>query len=246
MKIILPLFLLLLNISCAEQEKPTDDAAEIVAKCIQKHGGNSYKKMDISFHFRQYKIHLQHNDGVFMYERFFTDSLDNYIRDRLTNDTFTRMINDRAVTLSPKEESAFKESLNAVAYFALLPFKLSEPAVNLRYMGSATIDNIAYDKIGVSFKKEGGGADYKDQFCFWINRTTSTLDYLAYTSGGPRFRKATKRTKIDGIIFQDYENYALDDTTLKTSDYDLAYKNGKATLLSKIQQEMFSSNKPRS
>ena len=239
------LIFMLIIFSCNEQEKSTNNPRDIVAKCIQKHGGNSYNKMDVTFEFRQYKIHLLHNDGAFIYERFFTDSTGNYIQDKLTNDTFTRLVFDRAISLTLKEKNSLKESLNAIAYFALLPYKLSEPAVNLTYLGTTTISNINYDKIGVSFKKDGGGADYKDEFCYWINQTTNTLDYLAYSSGGPRFRKATKRTKIDGITFQDYENYQLADTTLKTSEYDQAYRDGKATLLSKIQQVMFKSNKPK-
>lgn len=245
MKRILFLFYILSILSCTEQEKPSNNAREIIAKCIQKHGGNSYKKMDVSFDFRQYKIHLMQHDGVFLYERSFTDSLGNFIIDRLTNDSFARLVNDRTISLSPKDEASYKESLNAVAYFALLPYKLSEPAVNLSYLGTVVIDKNTYDKIGVSFKKEGGGTDYKDEFCYWINQTTNTLDYLAYSSGGPRFRKATKRTKVDGITFQDYDNYALSDTTIKTSAYDQAYKDGKVKLLSKIQQVKFQSNKPR-
>ena len=69
------------------------------------------------------------------------------------------------------------------------------------------------------------------------------MDYLSYSSGGPRFRKATKRDKVDGITFQNYENYELKDTTLATYNYDKAFLAGDAKLLSIIEQQNYKSNR---
>jgi hypothetical protein len=69
------------------------------------------------------------------------------------------------------------------------------------------------------------------------------MDYLAYASGGPRFRKAIKREKVDGVVFQDYENYEIPDSTLSVFNYDKAFLEGRARLLSKIEQQNYSSNK---
>jgi hypothetical protein len=199
--------------------------------------------MDVSFDFRQFRIHLQQKEGVFLYERTTRDSLNNEVHDRLTNDSFTREINGKKQDLTEEELNKYREGLNAIAYFALLPYKLSEPAVKLKYLGEITIENKKYDKIGVSFEAAGGGKDHYDEFCHWIAQDTHTLDYLSYASGGPRFRKAIKRQKVDGVVFQDYENYQVPDSTLATFNYDQTYVTGNVKLLSKIEQQNYTSHK---
>lgn len=69
------------------------------------------------------------------------------------------------------------------------------------------------------------------------------MDYLSYASGGPRFRKAIKREKVDGVVFQDYENYEVPDSTLATFNYDKAFTSGSVELLSKIEQSNYTSSK---
>jgi len=238
-KIIAIAALVVTSFSCSN-EKPVDEkAARIVAQCIETHGGKSYRDMDVSFTFRQFRIHLKQKDNNFLYERTTTDSLNNEIFEQLTNTSFIRKVGGKKLELTPVEEAKYKEGLNAIAYFALLPYKLSEPAVQLKYLGETTIENNKYDKIAVSFAAEGGGKDHHDEFCHWINQRTHTLDFLSYASGGPRIRKATARNKAGGVIFQNYDNYEVPDTTLATFDYDNAYTTGKVKLLSKIVQENY-------
>jgi hypothetical protein len=69
------------------------------------------------------------------------------------------------------------------------------------------------------------------------------MDYLSYATGGPRFRKATKRTTAGGVVFQDYDNYEIKDTTLATREYDRIFLEGKAVLLSKIEQTNYVSHR---
>ncbi len=182
--------LILIVISCSNKSRGDKKAIDIIEKCIKEHGGEKYRNMDVSFHFRQFRVHLKQNGGAFLYERTSKDSLNNEVHDIVTNDSFTREVNGKKQDLSQKDTDKYKEGLNAIAYFALLPYKLSEPAVKLKYLGETTIENKKYDKIGVSFEASGGGKDHQDEFCYWINQATHTLDYLAYASGGPRFRKA--------------------------------------------------------
>ncbi|HPH17132.1 MAG TPA: hypothetical protein PLE32_00095 [Haliscomenobacter sp.] len=233
------LCLLFIAQSCSGQKDADPKAAEIVRQCVEVHGGRNYRNFDVSFDFRAFKVKLQHKGGKFRYERSTKDTLGNTIVDILTNEGLTRSINGKAQT----PEDKYRESVNALAYFALLPFKLTEPAVNLKYLGETSIDKQQYDKIEVSFDAEGGGKDYKDVYCYWINQQTHTMDYLSYATGGPRFRKATKRTKVGGIVFQDYDNYEIKDTTLSTQDYDRVFMEGKAVLLSKIEQTNYVSHK---
>ncbi len=235
--------LMLIAISCMDKRRGDEQALQIVEKCINVHGGKNYRDMDVSFNFRQFTVHLKQNEGMFLYERTSKDSLNNEIHDILTNDSFTRQVNGKKQNLTQKDEFKYKEGLNAIAYFALLPYKLSEPAVILKYLGESTIANKRYDKIGVSFKASDGGKDYQDTFCYWIDQAVHTMDYLSYASGGPRFRKAIKRERVDGIYFQDYDNYEITDTTLSTFDYDNAFKEGSIKLLSKIEQNNYRSGK---
>ncbi len=234
--------ILFIVVSCNDKHTKHDKAAIIVEQCIAAHGGNNYKHMDVSFDYRKFRIHLMQNEGNFHYERTTKDSLNNEINDVLTNDGFTRKINGKKQDLSKKDYEKYKDGLNAIAWFALLPYKLSEPAVNLKYLGEINIRNIAYDKIDVTFDKEAGGKDHQDEFCFWINKSSHALDYLSYSNEGPRFRKVTKRQKADGVIFQDYDNYKINDTTISTADYDKIFIAGDAKLLSKIEQNNYTSN----
>jgi hypothetical protein len=235
--------LMLIAISCTDTGKGDEKAFQIVEKCIEEHGGKNYRDINVSFDFRQFRVHLTQKGGTFVYDRTTKDSLNNEIHDILTNDSFAREVNGKKQDLSQKDTDKYKEGLNAIAYFALLPSKLSEPAVVLKYLGEASIENKKYDKIGVSFEASGGGKDHHDTFCYWIDQAGHTMDYLSYSNGGPRFRKAIKRERVDGVVFQDYENYEVPDSTLATFNYDKAFTSGNVKLLSKIQQSNYTSNK---
>ena len=239
---IVMLFIVISLASCSNNKTSKEDPATIVQECIKTHGGEAYKNMDVQFTFRDKTVRLMHNNGLYSYERRFTDSSGKAIEDVLTNSGFVRKINGEVVSLSEKEVDSYREATNSIAYFMLLPYKLSEPAVQLRSEGSASIGDNIYDKVGVSFSADGGGKDHEDEFCFWINAKTHTMDYLSYANGGPRFRKATKRDTVGGIIFQNYENYQVLDTIIHPSQYDSAHEKGNSKLLSVIEQTDYKNN----
>ena len=222
--------------SSVAQKLNDKNAKKIIESCVEAHGGKNYQNLNVSLNFRQYKINLKNKGSMFEYERSTQDSLNNTITDILNNNGFRREVNGKKQTLTNIEDDKFKEATNAVCYFLLLPFKLLDASVNSEFVGTIIIDNQEYDKVKVFFNKEGGGTDYNDVYCYWINQKTHTLDYLAYTTGGARFRKATKREKVGGIIFQDYENYEILNTKTSSINYDAAYLAGKFKLLSKIEQ----------
>lgn len=123
--------ILFVTVSCSDKRQGDEKAIQIVEQSIEAHGGKNYRDMDVSFDFRQFRVHLKQKEGAFLYERTSRDSLNNEIQDILTNDSFTREVNGKKHDLSQKETDKYKEGLNAIAYFALLPYKLSEPAVKL-------------------------------------------------------------------------------------------------------------------
>ncbi len=220
----------------------TDKAREIVDKSIEAHGGKNYEKFTAEFDFRKFHIKLMQDNGNgaanrFQYERISKDSANNEVWDILNNEGFLRIINGNQVALSEKDISKYTNAVNSVAYFVLLPYKLKDKAVNLEYLGETEIDKQKYDKVKVWFDKEGGGKDFEDVYCYWFNQKTHLVDYLAYTNGGPRFRRVKNRQTVGGIIFQDYENFAITDTTIQAYDYDKAFIAGKDSLLSLIEQK---------
>ncbi len=214
-------------------------AKTIITNCVKKHGGAFYEDLDVSFDFRKYKVKIKQKARAYTYTRSQTDSTGNIIVDELSNDVFKRTINSKVVNLSSKDHEKYKEATNSIAYFMLLPYKLLDPAVHLKYAGESLIENQPYEKIIVSFDAEGGGKDHQDVFCYWIHKSNHTMDYLAYSSGGPRFRKAKNRVTFKGILFQNYYNFEILDKNAAVDTYDNLYSQGKKKLLSEIIQEHY-------
>jgi hypothetical protein len=214
-----------------------DKAQEILAKSIKAHGGKKYESLNVALDFRQFHLTLKHEKGMFFYERTMTDSQKIVWRDVLDNSGFHREKNGAKIELSEKDHARYLEGINSQVYFLLLPYKLKDKAVILTYLGEGEVEGKKQFKLKVTFKKEGGGTDFEDEFCYWINQRTYLIDYLAYTNGGPRFRKATMRHKASGVIFQDYDNYEIKDKTISSTEYDKIFMEGTFKLLSKIEHK---------
>ena len=218
--------------------QPATDAQTIINEAIKAHGGDAYQNKRIEFDFRQFHLTLEHQNGRFRYERTHRDSTGVLIREVLTNDSLTRFLNGQRQTLDTAQTGRYSRAVNSVAYFVLLPQKLADPAVLSDYAGESRIDGQVYDKVRVRFRAEGGGDDYGDTFFYWFNRQTHTMDYLAYSEGGPRFRKAINPQTIGGIRFQDYVNYKGDpNDTTSVGTYDRRYEAKRLPQLSRIEQK---------
>jgi len=217
--------------------RPANDARTILEKSVEAHGGDRYARSRIEFDFRKYHLVLENKDGRFRYERSYQDTTGAAVREVLTNDGLTRTLNGKQQTLDTAAYRRYTEGVNSVAYFVLLPYKLTDPAVVAEHAGERQIDGQTYHRIRVSFRPEGGGKDYKDVFFYWINQQTHTMDYLAYSEGGPRFRKAVNPQVVGGIRFQDYVNYkGENEDTTSVGEYDLRYQRGQLPILSRIEQ----------
>ncbi len=215
------------------------NAQEIVDKAIQKHGGKKYEQLNIQFDFRDRTYKVVRNKGMFSYRRLFKDSTGNSIVDILTNVGFERLQNNQPVSLPEERQKAFTNSINSVVYFALLPYGLNDKSVMKKYLGEVTIKGQTYHKVKVTFKKEGGGKDFDDEFIYWFHRDKKTLDYLAYLfhvdGGGLRFRAAYNPRKVGGILLLDYENYEPSSKDATLDILDKMYENDELKLLSKIE-----------
>lgn len=216
-----------------------NEAQEIIDKTIAVHGGEIYNNVLIKFDFRGRSYSARKSNRKFTYTREFEDSLGR-VKDVLNNDGFTRYINNQPVELPDEWSTKYSNSINGVIYFALLPYPLNDSAVNKEFLGEDSIKGIPYYKIRVTFSKKGGGADYNDNFIYWIHKENFTMDYFAYDyetdGGGSRFREAVNPQYVGGILFQDYNNYEpLEEITLEK--YNELYENGKLKEVSVINLE---------
>ncbi|MDF9800013.1 hypothetical protein OKW21_005276 [Catalinimonas alkaloidigena] len=240
------LLLFLFAFACQTQsDKQQNDAQHsnarhIIDQAIAVHGGEQLENTHISFDFRKRHYEVDMNGGQYLYESFFEDSIGR-VHDALNNKQFTREVNGEKISLSDKDSLAYKNSLNSVVYFALLPYFLNDPAVNKKLLGETTIKGEPYDEIQVTFDQEGGGTDHEDVYIYWIHQQDKTMDYLAYSfhveGGGTRFREAYNVREIEGIRFADYINYESTVANFALENYETLFEEGKVEELSRIDLE---------
>lgn len=217
------------------------DSGDIIREAIAAHGGEHADGVVIEFDFRTYHYTMRLDGGHFQYERERPDSI-GYIHDVLNNDGFYREVDGKRVELPPERAAAYYSSLNSVAYFMLLPFKLTDVAVEPRYLGQTSIEGAPYHEIEVTFRQDGGGRDYQDRFVYWFHQDRHTMDYLAYDyisdETGTRFRKAYNPRTVGGIRFQDYYNYMspdIDSPGDPIEQLDSLFQTDDLDLLSEIE-----------
>lgn len=218
-----------------------DLAQDIVDKCIEKHGGAAFNELKLAFDFRDRHYQGERNNGTFTYERFFTQEDGTVLHDILNNEKLTRKVNGEGVSLSAKDSAAYANSVNSVFYFALLPYFLNDPAVRKTYLGETTLKGQPYHKVKVTFRQEGGGKDFEDEYVYWIHSKDYTLDFLAYNyivdGGGARFREAYNVRTIEGIRFADYINYQPEPDSRAVETFDQMFEAGQMKELSRIDTE---------
>ena len=236
LKYSLVLSIFLSIISC--QKEPS--AQEIIDTTIEVAGGDAYSGSLIEFDFRN--VHYKGRkdaDGFKMSRLFYDDTSKVY--DKMTADVFIRTINGVNVSLEDTMINKFRNSINSVFYFALLPFGLNDAAVQKQYLNQVTIHDKEYHKIEVSFMQEGGGDDFEDVYIYWINTETNKIDFLAYSfevnGGGLRFREAYNERYVNGIRFVDYVNYKAKPDKTDVYDLDMLFQENKLEELSRIELE---------
>jgi len=216
------------------------DAQQIIDRSIATHGGEQLQQSHFSFDFRKKHIEVHFENGSFRYESFLDDSI-GQVHDVLTNEGFSREVNEQLLDLSDEDNTKYMNTLNSIVYFALLPYYLNDPAVNKQLLGTTTIKGKPYFEIKITFDQEGGGTDYEDEFVYWIHQDDYTMDYLAYSfhvnDGGTRFREAYNVREIGGIRFADYVNYESTIEDFALDDYEQLFQEGKVEELSRIELE---------
>ena len=202
------ILLILILVSCSNSSHIS--TSQIINKSIKAHGWDQ-DDFSIVFDFRDYQYELKRKNKFYSFQRT-TKKEGNVVKDLMSSKKkLKRFINDKSVELSDSMTNIFSNSLNSVMYFFQLPRPLKDQAVITKYLGLAKIFNEKYWTIKVTFKENGGGKDYQDEFRYWININNGQIDYLAYNylteGGGTRFRQAVNKQLNQGFIFQDYINF---------------------------------------
>ena len=219
------------------------DPQYIVDRAMEAHGSAHLNQAIIEFDYRGKHFKATRNDGLFSYERTYTDSTGT-VREVLNNDEVFKEIDGERVELTEKKRYSIQETLNSVVYFGFVPFFLNDSAVQKNYLGETIVEDAPYLLVEITFSQENGGPDYEDRFVYWFNKDTYTMDYLAYdfhiNDGGTRLRKAYNIRTVEGVRISDFYNYSSEvlpqpGTPIET--YGDVLTRGDAKLLSEINLE---------
>lgn len=218
-------------------------ARALLDSAIVLTGTDRLADAELAFRFRDGRYtYARTPDGLFRYTRTRIDSAGAEQSDALDNAGLTRTTDGTPVRLSAKRQAAYASSVNSVIYFAFLPWALADEAARPRYEGLDTLGGRPYHRLRVTFTEEGGGADYDDEFLYWLDVADLGLDYLAYSyavdGGGVRFREAFNERAVDGLTVRDYRNYAAEpDGSVPLPEMAGAFAAGELKLVSVIELE---------
>ena len=222
---------------------PLTRADSLVHAAIAAAGQWRLDTATVSFRFRDRVYGLDRRDGRYVYTRTWTDTATGAeVVDVLTNDDFLRTEDGRAARLKPADAERYGAAVNSVVYFAFLPRWLADPGAVRRYEALDTLGGRAYHRLRVRFRENGGGADFRDEFLYWLDAEDLSLDYLAYDyatdGGGVRFRESFNERAVGGVTVRDYRNFAPPEASSLTLDEMAdAWLAGDLELLSTVALE---------
>ena len=210
------------KVSSSQKKTLPHKGQEVIDQSILAHGQHLFENATLSFLFRDKQYGARRSDTAYIYTRSFKEG-SALISDLLINSTdFSRKKNGASIEVSKEWAEKYSRSINSVLYFFQLPYLLNDPAVKKIDQGIKQIKGDNYHQIKVSFQVENGGEDFEDEYLYWIDVNTFEIDYLAYNyvtdGGGVRFRSAINKRRVNGLLVQDYINYAPLDKKMPLPD----------------------------
>jgi hypothetical protein len=210
------------KVSSSQKKILPHKGQEVIDQSILAHGQHLFENATLSFLFRDKQYGARRSDTAYIYTRSFKEG-SALISDLLINSTdFSRKKNGASIEVSKEWAEKYSRSINSVLYFFQLPYLLNDPAVKKIDQGIKQIKGDNYHQIKVSFQVENGGEDFEDEYLYWIDVNTFEIDYLAYNyvtdGGGVRFRSAINKRRVNGLLVQDYINYAPLDKKMPLPD----------------------------
>ena len=215
--------LTLLALAACERPGPQGDAEALalIDRARTHHGSALLDDATVRFSFRGTPFVAERDGGRFRYARTFTDEQGRSVEEVVDNDGAHRFVDGEEAPLTPSGAAALTTAVNSVAYFALLPAPLADPAVRARLLTPDRVGGEDYDRVEVTFAQDGGGADYQDRYVYWLRQSDGQIGHYAYTyevtpgdtartATGTRFRVPIRTWREGGVVFQDWRNLSAD------------------------------------
>lgn len=204
-------FYFFLFVGCSPESDQSTPENLLINQVRKQHGVDQLVGNGLRFTMREMEYTRIPADNGWTYLRqHLTDDGDTII-DEWMGDLVTRTVNGAIQIITQEKANAYKNSINSVFYFALLPDALADEAVRVQLLGDVTIRGKTHHKFQVTFSEDGGGEDFEDIYLYWIEKESKTVNYFAYQffteDGGMRFREVSKARVVNGFRFQDYKNY---------------------------------------
>ena len=232
-------FLVAVTLMSCSTSPEKSSAQKIIDSTIAAYGGKAWEDLHLKFKFRNHNYHLYRNQGQFRYVRKALDSAAPYIDSLWSDGRFTRHQNKVVVQLIDSLKKVYSSSVNSVLYFIQIPYVLNDAAVIKTQLPDQLINGKVYHSIKITFQQKGGGKDFEDEFRYWIDPKTFSIDYLAYNyltdGGGTRFRVAYNQRDIGPIRVQDYRNLKPEKTFTPLDSLPKLFDRGKLQQLSVIE-----------
>lgn len=220
-----PVLALLAAVAAVGCQRPAPqgdtEALALIDRARTHHGSALLDRAELAFSFRGTPFTVRRDGGRFRYARTTTDSLGRAVEEVVDNDGTHRFVDGTEVPLAADEAGAVTTAVNSVAYFALLPAPLSDPAVRARLLTPDRVGGEDYDRVEVTFAQQGGGADFDDRYVYWLRRPDGRVGHYAYTydvtpgdtaraATGTRFRVPIGARRVGGVLVQDWRNVSAD------------------------------------
>lgn len=238
--------LLLVASACEPPPTPQGDteALALIDRARIHHGSALLDQAEVRFSFRGTPFVLRRDDGQFRYARTLTDSLGRTVEEVVDNAGAHRFVDGAEVPLDEAEAGRLTTAVNSVAYFAILPAPLADPAVRARLLTPDRVGGEDYDRVEVTFAREGGGADYQDRYVYWLRQSDGQIGHFAYTyeptpgdtsrtETGTRFRVPIGEQRVGGVLFQNWRNLTADSLG-GIEDFGDLYDNGRTFRVSDV------------
>ena len=230
--------ILLLSFAC---QSPKSKKVEEIINTVVVNSGFDSAIFSVNFDFRDHHYSLKQKPSFYSFSRSIIQN-EIEVKDVMTpNQPLKRYLDGVPIKISDSIRGVYSNSLNSVMYFFQLPKPLQDPSVIKVLMSSVEINGYSYWTIKVTFKEEGGGEDYQDEYRYWINQNNYEIDFLAYNyqsdGGGTRFRRAINKRKINGMFFQDYENYKPFQIFEQLDNLPKFFEQGNLELISLIENK---------
>ncbi|MBZ0113059.1 MAG: hypothetical protein K8J08_11400 [Thermoanaerobaculia bacterium] len=227
----------------AEEAAPT--RLEIVDRSIEFHGGDLYRHSVVSFAICSksgcFDVTTRMDGGL--YDHTAEESQGDRRRwARSTNDSIEGREFGKEIPVSESEAQRWRDWVTARVYFALLPFRLTDPSVYQHDLGTVDWEGRELHRVKVTFEGKSS-SDASDEFLYWFDPKTARLEFFAYTyvnsdgSRGLRFRKLHNYRRVGGILVFDQENFGREDHSLALEEINPTTVRERLQEVSQIRLE---------